>query len=189
MKNLVLIAIILVAFSMCNVGCVEGGGGSSAKSAPTNEIAPPADPSPGLTPGPNTVSVTYYRLSRTEAPVNGWPNKTYTATGYCAEIQGATFCWSDGLKTLQWVSNNFQYGPLTYNYFGLSTSNGNPQTCHGGCADDYMDSPVLVTNQLLNVLSAQDVQNVFDHGTPGSLNCEVNNGNLDCGSVIFAGVQ
>lgn len=189
-KRMTILSLAWIAYA-CS-GCNGSAGGSSTQAAPVGDVAPIVDPAPGdgnrsAPTGP--VTVTYYALSRTEAPINGWPSKTYTATGYCAEIEGMTFCWSDGLKTLQWTSNNFQYGPHRYNYFGLSTSNGNPQTCHGGCTDDYLQAPALVTNQLLNVLDAQMVQDVFDHGTEQTMTCNVVDDTLDCGSVIFQAVQ
>lgn len=190
MKNFktILLASLLIGLTACN----EGGGGSStttAKTAPVNSFLPDdpnqvQDPS---TPQPKTV--TYYALSRTEAPINGWPTKTYTATGYCAEIDGFTFCWSDGLKTLQWTSNNFTYGPHRYNYFELSSNGANAQTCHGGCQDDFMAAPKFVSNVLLQVLNPAKVQDVFDHGTPGTLNCMLDQGNVNCGSIVFVGAQ
>jgi len=188
MKNFkILLFALLLGLTACN----ETGSGSSAKSLPVATILPDEDGGTTLPDNsvPQALSVTYYALSRTEAPINGWPTKTYTATGYCAEIQGYTFCWSDGLKTLQWTVNNFTYGPHRYNYFELSSNGANAQTCHGGCQDDFMASPKFVSNLLLQVLDPNKVQDVFDHGTPSTMNCTLEGGNVNCGSIVFVGVQ
>lgn len=187
MKNfkLLLLTFSLLVLSACND---TGGSSPAAKSAPVNSFLPEDPEGDDGSDIPEARTVTYYALSRTEAPINGWPLKTYTATGYCAEIDAQTFCWSDGNKTLQWTSNNVIYGPHRYNYWGLSSNiNGTPQTCHGGCADDYMAAPVFVTNLLLQTLPAAEVQEVFDHGIAGTLNCTLTNGSLNCGSVVFQG--
>ncbi len=176
--------LILAIFLFLTSGCAPGGsGGAAAKFTPTDPAPPVIDPN-----NPAAVSVTYYALSRTEAPVNGWPNKPYTATGYCATIASLTYCWSDGLKTLTWVSNNITYGPLYYNYWNLSTSNGNPQTCHGGCADDYLSTPHIVTVPLSAYVSAPEVFDIFTTGTPTTIACLRVNNDLNCGSVTFPGV-
>lgn len=180
----VFLALAIMTLAACN----ETGSAEKAVPAIGNISIPDAGPDQAE-PDSEAMTVTYYSLSRSEAPVNGWINKTYTATGYCAEIQAQTFCWSDGQKVLQWVSNNVQYGPLYYNYWGLSTSNNKPQTCHGGCADDYMKAPVFVTNLLLQTLPAADVQKVFDQGTEHQMSCTLSNGNVTCGSIVFTGVQ
>lgn len=183
MKTTMIIFLLLSLMSL--TACNEGGGSGEQSAAPKT-----ATPAPTLTPVPSeptdeTVMVTYYSLSRTEAPVAGWTQKTYTATGYCTEIQEKTFCWSDGLKILQWVDNNVQYGPLKYNFWGLSTSNNKPQTCDGGCADDYMQSPKLITAQLLQLIPAEDIQYMFDHGTQNQMSCTVSQTTATCGSLTF----
>lgn len=178
--------LLLAIFLFLTSGCAPGGGGGAAV-----QFTPVAPIDPGLPIDPNnpaSVSVTYYALSRIEAPVNGWPNKTYTATGYCATIASSTYCWSDGLKTLTWTSNNFTYGPLYYNYWEVSTSNGNPQSCHGGCADDYLATVHLVTTQLAVYVTAPKIYDIFTLGTPATLTCLRVNNDLNCGSVTFPGV-
>lgn len=186
----------MIAFLMLSLmtlsACNGGGDGASEQASP--KAVPKSDGTPTLNPdqeNPATeaINVTYYSLSRTEAPVSGWLNKTYTATGYCAEILEKTYCWSDGLKILQWTYNNFQYGPLKYNYFEAHTSGGRAQTCYGGCVDDYMESPKLITAQLLQVIPAEDIQNVFDHGDQNQMSCTLNETTMTCGSLVFTGVQ
>jgi hypothetical protein len=174
-----------IAFSILSA-CAPDSGSGTVFTPTAPPVAPPIPTQPA---GPGTIPVNYKALIRTEAPVNGWPNKTYTAVGYCATINSSTFCWSDGLKTLTWTSNNFTYGPLYYNYWEVHTGSGGlAESCHGGCVDDFMTAPVLVTPQLLQRIPAQKIQDVFDQGGGGSLNCTVNGSTYDCGSVTFLGV-
>lgn len=183
MKKFLVLILASVFLTSCGS---DSGNPSNAKSAPTSPSVPDVQE-----PLPEQMTVTYYSLSRTESPVSGWVNKTYTATGNCALVNNKTFCWSDGLKVLQWEYNNSFYGPLKYNYFRTSTNspNTNPQTCNGGCQDDYFSTPKLMTQSFLNVVGSSEVQKIFSQGTPQTLNCTLENNDLNCGSVTFSGAQ
>ena len=177
---------LLLTLAACNGGDSGGGQAASPKSTPV--------PGSTLTPEPEQpavedVTVTYYSLSRTEAPIAGWTQKTYTATGYCAEIQEKTFCWSDGLKTLTWVSNNITFGPYRANYFMIATSNGKPNPCDGGCSDDYMQNPREITTYLLQYIAQEKIQEVFDYGTENQMSCILTQGTMTCGDLVFTGLQ
>lgn len=180
--------LVLILASVFLSACGDVSGSPAAKSIPSGDQPAVPDVQEPL---PEQMTVTAYSLTRTAAPVNGWPLKTYTATGSCALINNKTFCWSDGLKILEWVSNNFHYGPLKYNYFLISTSlpSNGPQTCNGGCADDFFETPKIITTTFLNVVGSSEVQKVFNQGTPQTLNCTLENNDLNCGSITFSGVQ
>lgn len=157
---------------------------------PTVDIIDPIGVVPDPAPGDVTVSVTYYRLSRTEAPVSGWSTKTYTASGYCTQIATQTYCWDDGLKTLvAWTDlHNNHYGPFYYDYWELQNSSGVPHTCHGACANDYMSSPVLVDSSMASALPAQNVSAVFASGVPTTVTCTKVGTTVTCGNLSLTGV-
>ncbi len=136
----------------------------------------------------NPMTVTYYKLTETFAPISGWVNKTYTATGSCAVIQTKTYCWDDGLKIIpSWKYNNFTYGPFGYNYWGLhnSTSSSGYSHCGGGCTSSYMQTPRDVNKgsllvNLNNANTPTDVNSVFTYGTQVIENCLENSGKVTC---------
>lgn len=187
MKNLILIlsTILLTA-------CGAGGGGSETASVDPGVdpgiVNPPPQNNNPPPQGPQTQQVTYYTKSVTEAPIGGWPTKTYTVNGYCTQVNSKTFCWDDGVKTLQWTSGGVPFGPYTYTYFGVQVNpiNGNPLSCHGGCADDYVANPTVVTPILNGVIGAT-VTDVLTHGSANTMTCTVNAPDLVCGGITLAG--
>lgn len=177
--------------------CKSGGGAQAvtfidtpppASATPDDPQVPPQDP-PVQDPvtQPQTVSLTYYTLARTDAPVSGFVNKTYTATGACAVIDSKTFCWDDGVQTVDFTQNNFRYGPLTYTYFGLSDSNNSSgfSKCSGGCVVDFMLDPTLITNAIEVNITDAVIQNVFDNGVSHQATCTQTDNVIDCGDYQF----
>lgn len=163
------------------IGCETGGAGAGAAAKPGMDLTPTPTPG-GPTPTPIVTNVTYYSLDRTEAPVNGWPLKTYTATGYCAVYQTKTYCWDDGVKTIPaWSFNNFFYGPYTYSYWERGGSGGAWSFCHGGCVQDPLTLPVYTSNTVVGYLSTTAINLVFSSGTPHQVTCTESNGQLTCG--------
>lgn len=182
MKNFKLI--VYTALVLSTAACAPGGGGSST--APEARIAEPipadlfAPVVPPDAPVLATPSLTYYRLSKTVAPINGWATKTYTATGYCVVYLTNTYCWDDGVKTLQWSSNNNHYGPYTYTYFGMQGNASNWGPCSGACGADLMPAPRIISATLENNIGTVNIQNVFTHGTAVPVSCTETNGVLNC---------
>jgi predicted small lipoprotein YifL len=136
------------------------------------KVETPVDPE---APVPVKVSLTYFSLSKTVAPVNGWVTKTYTATGSCVIYLTQTYCFDDGIKTLTWVSNNFTYGPYTYTYW----QNGNNQPCNGGCLVDTFATPVV------GGLVQTEVNKVFNLGVSHAVECDETDSKLDCGDFVI----
>lgn len=154
-----------------------------APTEPINPIATPTPiPTPTATPGPHIVDITVYALARTEAPVNGWPTKIYTAIGYCTQYLSQVYCWDDGLKTLIWVFNNFTYGPYTYSYWGAYTGGFH---CHGGCPDDAMTAPIALDISYVTNLTQTAINLVLSTGIATTMTCTEINGNLNCGSFTL----
>jgi len=194
MKQLITIALAL-ALAACN----QGGGSSPATGTTTlpidvvqpgpetpEEPADPGAPGPGpQVPGqPDPEQVTHflrvYSLSKTEAPVNGWSFKTYTATGSCATHEGKTYCWDDGVKTITIPV----IAPLTYTYFGVMPGGGiGFQNCHGGCVGDYMTTPRVIDGALAATITTATVNQIFSQGSTTDLDCVESAGVLNCGSV------
>ncbi len=188
-----LMMLLLLAMTILNlVACGGGagnGGSTSASPAPTNPTSPvtPIVPivGPNPTPAPNgSVALTYYTLSKTVAPVNGWPTKQYTAMAACVQFENNTFCWDDGIKTLQWTSNNNNYGPYTYDYWGVTTTAQGWGLCNGGCVTDFMIQPIYMSQSLVNNITLAKITQVFTQGTPKQVSCTESNNILDC--VDFA---
>lgn len=168
--------IVLMAVMM--VGCGKGGAGDSSSKA-----ADGAPTGPNLVETPSAISLTYYGLSFTEAPIAGWVLKTYTATGYCAQYLGKTYCWDDGIKTLQWVDlSGNHYGPYTYSFWGAMAG---PSSCHGACSADLMSTPQYVNSTLQTFLTTTKINNVLTGGTPTTLTCMATSTQVDCGSFII----
>lgn len=137
------------------------------------------------------VSITVYAKTASEAPVNGWATKTYTATAYCAQYSGSTYCWDDGVKTLQWTNNNFTYGPYKYTYFNLSKNATGWTISHGGLQADLMAIPTLIDNTLVvNMTYALSTVNaVLSTGSATTYDCVDTDGIVDCGNFVIDTTQ
>ncbi len=178
----ILILISALMFTACSGG---GGGSNSASEAP--RIVQPGSGDQGngnpVTDPPEAVSITYYKRSRTDAPINGWINKTYTAVGSCLQYELKTYCWDDGIQTIDFTANQFHYGPYTYNYWNLQRApNGNYQSCSGGCLNSYMQSPTMITQTLLQAIPQQNITQILSTGTAVQVVCTKQNQVLSCGS-------
>ncbi len=195
MKNLTLIlSALMVTLTACN----GGGGASKARTTGSEtfiDVAPemPGQPSETLIAAPliqeEQITLKVYTMSKTEAPINGWINKTFTASGSCVEIEEKTFCWSDGLKVVAFNYNNFDYRAAN-SYFNLHIQSGNQlRVCSNACLNDYMESPKLVTTQLLQKIPAEKIQEIFNHGSISEINCSLDGNDLKCGNLTFTGVQ
>lgn len=144
-----------------------------------------------VTPVGVAVVVTVYAKTGGEAPINGWPTKTYTATGYCAVYTGLTYCWDDGVKTLQWQNNSTFYGPFTYTYWNMSQNSVGYSSAHGGLVQDLMATPRVIGQGIgVNLVSALSTVNaVLSTGTATSYNCVDTAGNVDCGNFVIDTTQ
>lgn len=152
---------------------------TTATSGPT--LPDPAN-DPSLDPGATIIPLTYYTLSATRAPVNGWSTRTYTATGHCVVYLTKTYCWDDGKKTLTWTSNNFTYGPYYYSYWNMSQPNvGTWGLTDGTLQTDLMPVPRLVTPTFITRLGgAAPINTMLSSGVPTQVSCTETNGILDC---------
>lgn len=173
----------LVVLALYFTACA-GGGGSDAGIAdkivdatPSDLIAPIVNSNDPVIATP---SLTYYKISKTVAPVNGWITKTYTATGACVVYLTKTYCWDDGMKTLQWVSNNHTYGPYTYTYFGMQGSAASWGPCSGGCTSDLLPAPRVISATLENNIGSAVINNVFTNGVATNVTCTEQSGQLNC---------
>jgi hypothetical protein len=146
--------------------------------APAEEpiVVPLAVATPTATPTLSLTYVTYYAKSHTVTPNGGQPTKHYTATGYCAVVNAKTFCWDDGIHTIDYPG----FPPVTgyYTYWGLA--------CNGTCTTDVASSPVQTdltfTNQIMTGVSISGVLG----GAPTTVACSDDGaGTLDCGSFII----
>lgn len=182
-------ALLLIAITF--TACAQGGGsgGTTAgkietptEAIPADLLAPVADPNATVIATP---SLTYYKLSKTVAPVNGWITKTYTATGSCVVYLTKTYCWDDGVKTLQWTSNNITYGPYTYTYFGMGGTASNWGPCSGNCGSDLMPAPRVISATLQNNIGAAVINNVFTNGAAVNVSCTETAGQLNCVDFVI----
>lgn len=176
---------MLLTLSGCQSGGGGGGSASAGVAASPDAPTPAASPSPTPTPTPSAsitgqpVTVTYYSKTSTTAPVNGWPLKTVTMTGHCMIYASRTYCWDSGLTTLaQWNSNSNWYGPYSYTYFGY----GDTGHCSGGCTGDPISTPSHLSQQLINNIPAQTINDIFNLGTGATLNCTDDGSTVDCGA-------
>lgn len=190
MKNL-----ILLLSAVLLIGCNDSGSSSSAPAQAVTSIPTPApattptpvptnDPAitsePVIEPIPNpvvAVSLTLHTKAFSEAPVNGWPAKTYTSKGICTEYDSKTYCWDDGVKVLQFTSNHFTYGPFNYSFWGFDNQFS---SCHGGCQSDLFSKPVLVTSHVESVLTSQKIDDVVSTGSLSTVTCSLKDAVLDC---------
>lgn len=195
--------LLLILSALYLTACAgSGSGGASVQTKvddiPADLVVPPVDPS---APVLATPSLTYYKLSKTIAPVNGWTNKTVTLTASCIVYTGKTYCWDDGVKTIaSWVYNNHTYGPYTYTYFGLAQrTNGGTTICFGGCSSDFMPAPRVISTTLQtnigsaatgsnpgggNISGASVINEVFTSGAALNVNCSEQDGQLNCVDFI-----
>lgn len=176
----------LVSMCLLVSACGGGSGGGDAPAFAPNPSQPGNVQQPGPGGGNQTQDITVYQRSKTEAPVNGWPTKQYTSTGSCAQVNSKTYCWDDGVKTLQWSSNSVNYGPFTYSFFGVMPLGQSISSCHGGCIGDLVVNPTEVDQQLNNVIGVT-VTDVLTHGVPTTVTCNVLGSDLDCASFNLIG--
>jgi len=154
--------------------------------------AAPADPvddsgSGGTAvPSATPVTITLYSKSKSEAPVAGWPTKTYTATGSCFVYAAKTYCFDDGLKVLSWSSGGNNYGPYGYTYFGVGRFGANMLTFNGHGSlnlDEMPQSKVRAISFAMesNMLVASAT--VLTTGSASQVSCmDDGAGQLDCGT-------
>lgn len=183
------------------VGCQSGGSADQASvelkpSLPDSpqtvqpiaspQASPIAAPSvtPATTPSatPQAISVTVYTASKSEAPVNGWVTKVYTAQGRCTIYQSRTYCWDDGLKVLAWNDlHGNHFGPYGYTYFGVGTIAVNQTTFngHGALISDLMTAPTLI-HQGLETSMLIPSATVLATGAQTTETCTENGGTLTC---------
>lgn len=162
---------------------------STAKAKPnTDIIAATPTPSPTTTP----IVVTAYSLTKTLVTVSGGPNNgmTLQGIGMCAVVSGDTYCWDDGLKVLP--------GNVTgYTYWGLNQAFLICPNVAGGCADDLMTAPTLITANVTSKLhqnfgfsSYRSSSEVVTNGVPTDYNCtEDVTAKIDCGTFIIDTAQ
>ncbi|CAB4150018.1 hypothetical protein UFOVP558_60 [uncultured Caudovirales phage] len=182
--NALIIALVLFLTACGGSG---GGGASTQANAPAPDQGLPSTDPGAIAPAPTTpatptvVSLTYYSLSKTVAPVSGWPTKQYTAVGSCATFESNTYCWDDGLKSLSWSASGNNYGPYTYTYWSTMDSGTHPLHCSGGCTNSYLTTPRLIESVLEPMLTTISINQVLSTGTPTTVSCTKDNGQLDCG--------
>lgn len=179
--------LLTTLMAICLTACGSAGGGGAQLAQDPAFVGGTTGGTGG---GATTQDVTLHQKSFTEAPVTGWSTKTYTSNGYCAEVNGKTFCWDDGVKTLQWTSGGFTFGPLTYSYFGVMSNpvNGSPLSCHGGCSGDYVFTPTIPDVGLNNVIGTA-VSDLIANGAQSTITCNIIGNDLDCGTFTLAGAM
>lgn len=128
------------------------------------------------------ISVTFFTLTKTVAPINGWPYKTVTYSGSCLIYLNKTYCWDDGTKTIAaWSYNNNLYQAESFNFWGLTVSNSSWGPCSGGCGASYMAQPKVIASSLAINISPDAIKDVFNLGASNQASCSENDGVLDCG--------
>lgn len=175
---------------ICLAGCGRAPTGitiaseTSIDRAPSGTAGSPAD-APLVE--PETVPLTYYRLSVTRAPVNGWITKTYTSTGYCATYGVSIYCWDDGVKTLAWNDpiSGHHYGPYAYTYWNLTPFGTGYSVASGQVTEDMMREPRIIGVGISNRIPAATISQVFTAGTPLQAECTQAQGKLDCGEFLI----
>lgn len=135
---------------------------------------------------PTTVQLTYFRRVKSDAPISGWITHTYTAVGSCVVYLTKTYCWDDGLQTLQsWSANSNHYGPFAYTYFGLGGTPSAYGPCAGGCSSDLLSSPRHIGVTLAANIPAQEITDIFNLGTPVAVTCTETDDALSCGDFTI----
>lgn len=177
MKKL-MIAFSLIALTACN----SAGSGQTTQPDLADPASPIIDPDPGQPVDPGTpatppgavtenVTIDVYSLSRTAAPINGYSFKTYTAIGYCAEIDAKVYCWDDGEKTIDFVDNHFEYKSVN-SYFEITQNVLHANTsCSGGCTIDPLDAPTYIDSTLEMIMAANAIDQVFNTGAVAHVAC------------------
>lgn len=161
---------------------------SAPASDPTQIPAEPArpsiavDPAPASTPVSASIALRTYSVTETEAPINGWVNKTFTATGTCVQYQSKTYCWDDGVQTIPaWTVNNFTYPAAGNTYFGLSLPTPTHiGLCTNSCVTDAMAAPRIVAGAIATNIPAATIAHIFTIGVAKDVECTESNGILDC---------
>lgn len=158
--------------------CGSGGGGSAASSQTTapNLTAPSVPAAP-----PATVSLTYYSVTKTVAPIGSWPAKTYTATGSCVIYNAKTYCWDDGTKTVTIPG----VGSYTYSYWDQSMVGAALVSCSGGCGADPLTAPTVLSVVVETNLTLTAVNSVFSSGTSKAVTCTLTGTDLDCVDFVI----
>jgi hypothetical protein len=182
---------LIIAIVLFLIGCGGSGGGDAAKTveapgsgSPLDPGLSPVVPAPVVTPpAPTVVNLTYYSLAKTVAPVSGWPTKQYTAVGSCATFESKTYCWDDGLKSLSWSSGGNNYGPYTYAYWSTMDTGTHPLNCSGACSNSYFTAAKFIDVVLEPMLTTLAINQVLSTGTPTTVSCLKDNGQLDCGGL------
>jgi hypothetical protein len=191
-----------VAIVICATACGQAPA-TSATSLEATNIAPSADPisQPVSSPNPvaSPVSVTYYSLTTSPAPVNGYSFDHVTLTGSCVVYDSNTYCWDNGAQEISVTANH-----TTTNYFytywamGKANSLSNYGPCYGGCTIDVMSAPTMIDQGLgTNIAtSVQDnygtqstINQVLTTGTPSTVTCTDDAGVLTCGQFVIDTTQ
>lgn len=168
-------------------GCLSPDGGGTSGGSPVAATPAPLVPEPEggeedppaeVPQDPITVAVDVRTLTRTEAPINGWSTKTYTATATCARVGGKDFCWDDGVKTV--VIPNI--GSFTYTYWGayLNGAGSLRFGCYGGCPSDAMQAPRFMSSAYVTNLTQAAINEVFNMGVAAQQQCTEANGVYTC---------
>lgn len=182
MKNLY-ITFCIIFLSACS------GGGQSASPASVGGFTPavikPIAPPEAVVsvPEENKVSVIYYSVTKTVAPISGWPTKALTYTGSCMIYLSKTYCWDDGVKTIpSWRSNNYTYEAESFDFWGVAGTDSTWGPCSGGCLGNLMVQPREIASSLALNISAEQVKEVFNLGTSNEVSCVESDAGLDCGT-------
>lgn len=149
---------------------------------PDPTTALPSDPSIPVSPVvTNNIPLTYYKLSRTEAPIGGWSAKTYTATGSCVTYLTKDYCWDDGVKNVVIPG----VGTFTYNYWEFQGDNSSWGPCHGACTNSLMASPRYISPTLRTNITAAKINAVFSTGASKNVTCTESSGLLNCVDFVI----
>ncbi len=197
--------VILMLATLQLMACAQGGGSDTttltetapSEKAPISDlIVPTINASAPVVARP---ALTYYKLTKSIAPVNGWIYKTVSLTASCVVYQTITYCWDDGIKTLGWKYNGYTYGPFTYTYFGLAQrSNGGFSMCFGACSSDFMPAPRNITQSVKSNIGLAATNNtgvsttgdavineVFSSGQPINVSCVEQDNQLNCNDFVI----
>lgn len=144
--------------------------------------SPSPSPSPSSSPSSTPVSLTVYQ--RTVTNFISGSRQTYTVTGYCTEIKTSTYCWDDGMKSIELKDGNYDLGLVTYTYWGASQTSAIhtevSYSCNGGCYNDVMSSPTLIGYDFLMQKGQSYVDQVFDSGISNIVSCTELSGVITC---------
>jgi hypothetical protein len=167
----------------------------SPVSQPTN--APSSVPSAIPSPMASTVSLTYYSVTQTVAPLTGHSTTT-TMTGNCAEYDSNTYCWDDGEHTVT-IQSGGQFDSYDFTFFGIAKPNPSSvwQACGGNCDIDVMTSPSMIDSNLTTAMAVAapthyqvaSVNSILSTGTPTTVSCTDSAGVLTCGSIVIDTTQ